>query len=919
MTKKIYRTDPSQNYIERYPQPLDALFLPSSVAVIGAKDDPGSVGSTIISNLKAGGFKGIIYPVNPKRQEVWGLPCYPSVSEIPGEIDLAVIVTPASTVPAIVAECVTAKVKSAIIISAGFKELGPAGHRLEEEILLHARRGNMPVIGPNCLGVMNPQHGLNATFARGIALPGNLAFISQSGAMCTSVLDWSYREKIGFSAFVSIGSMADVNWGDLIDYLGRDPHTQSLLLYMETVGDARSFLTAAREVALEKPIIVIKAGRSQAAAKAAASHTGSLAGSDDVFDAALERVGVLRVNTISELFSMASVLGRQPRPVGPKLTIVTNAGGPAVLATDATVFNGAELASLQEPLVKELDQFLPKAWSHSNPVDILGDASPDSYAKTMHAVSQDRDTDGILVILSPQDMTDPTETAKALVPHAQIEGKPVLASWMGGEAVEKGTKILTQAGIPVFEYPDDAAKTFALMWKYSQNINSLYEMADLGIKEDFEKEETVAHQTQRLIEKVHEKRRTLLTEAESKQLLSLSGIPVVETHVADSAAKAVKLAQIMGFPVVLKLSSETITHKSDVGGVKLNLGNEEEVIRAFEEIKKNITHFAGAEHFHGVTVQRMVARKGIELILGSTTDPQFGPVILFGTGGQLVEVFKDQSLALPPLTTVLARRLMKKTKIYEALTGVRGEKAVNLGALEELLINFSRMIVSNPRIKECDINPLLVSSHEMVALDARIVLHPEEVSAEQLPKPAIRPFPLTYVSGLKLKNGVNATLRPIRPEDEKMVIRFHRELSENTVRQRFFEFMSLSERVAHERLMRICFPDYDREWTIIAEIDHDGTKKMIGVGRLSRVPGTPYARFSLIIVDAYHNLGLGTGLLKHLVAIAKQENIEMIDSRILTENTGMISICRRLGFKISQDKDPEITRAQWVREHPLRS
>lgn len=914
MTKKrILRTDPSQNFIDRYPQPLDALFHPSSVAVIGAKDDEGSVASTILQNLKSGGFKGDIYPVNPKRKEVWGLPCYPSILEVPGPVDLAVIVTPAATVPAIVAECAAAGVRSAIVISAGFKELGPSGVKLEEEILFHSRHAKMPIIGPNCLGVMNPLHGLNATFARGIAIPGNLAFISQSGAMCTAVLDWSYREKIGFSAFVSIGSMADINWGTLIDYLGSDPHTRSLLLYMETIGDARSFLTAAREVALEKPIIVIKAGRSQAAAKAAASHTGSLAGSDEVFDAALERVGVLRVNSISELFSMASVLSRQPRPRGPRLTIVTNAGGPAVLATDATVLNDAELTTLTESTVEQLDTFLPKAWSHSNPVDILGDANSETYAKTLEVVAKDEHTDGVLVILSPQDMTNPTATAEALKPYSHLIDRPLLASWMGGETVDEGIKILTEAHIPVFEYPDDAAKTFGAMWRYSRNLKSLYETPDVGVKEDFVKEEKQSREVARLIESVQKTGRTLLTEAESKQLLSAYGFPVVETVAAHTAKEAVAVAEKMGFPLVLKLSSETITHKSDVGGVKLNIKSLDEVAKAFEEIRESVTRHAGAEHFGGVTVQRMVPRGGYELILGSTTDPQFGPVLLFGTGGQLVEVFKDKALALPPLNANLARRLMEKTKIYEALKGVRGQKSVNLEALEEILINFSRMIAENRRIKECDINPLLISSDEMIALDARVVLHDANIPYNELPKPAIRPYPLNYVSEIKLKDGSKVVLRPIRPEDERMIVAFHKEVSEHSVRQRYFEFMSLDERVAHERLIRICFTDYEREWTTVAEAkSKNGNKKIIAVGRLYRVPGTRYARFAMIIADDYHNMGLGTELLRHLISIAKKEHIEMIDARILTENAGMIKICERLGFTISPDKDAYVTRAQWV-------
>lgn len=909
------RTDPSQNFMDRYPQPLDALFLPSSVAVIGAKDDPGSVGATILNNLKSGGFKGRLYPINPKRSEVFGLPCFPSISDVPEPVDLVVIVTPAATVPKLVAQCVAAKVKSAIIISAGFKELGPSGIKLEEEILTYARQGRMPIIGPNCLGIMNPNHHLNATFARSMALPGHLAFISQSGAMCTAVLDWSFREKIGFSAFVSIGSMADVNWGTLIDYLGSDPHTHSLLLYMETIGDARSFLTAAREVALEKPIIVIKAGRSQAAAKAAASHTGSLAGSDEVFDAALERVGVLRVNSISELFSMASVLARQPRPRGPRLSIVTNAGGPAVLATDATVLNQAELAVLEDHTLEALNTFLPAAWSHGNPIDILGDASAEAYAKTLAALSHDNQSDGVLVILSPQDMTDPTATAEMIKPYAHMAGKPILASWMGGETVSEGTRILTAANIPVFEYPDDAAKTFATMWRYSKNLRSLYETPHIGQIENLENEETQAARVQKMIHEIQRQGRTLLTEAESKQLLNIYHIPVVETLFAATSHDAVEIARKMGFPVVLKISSETITHKSDIGGVKLNLASTEDVSRAFDEIKESVTRLAGAEHFHGVTVQRMVKRgSGYELILGSSTDPQFGPVLLFGTGGQLVEIFKDRALAIPPLNTTLARLFMEKTKIYEALHGVRGRKAVDLKALEDVLINFSKMVVENRRIKECDINPILISEDEMVALDARIILHEADLSDDELPKLSIRPYPLNYVKNSTLKDGTPIVLRPIRPEDENLIVAFHRHLSENSVRQRFFAFMSLDERVAHERLIRLCFTDYDREWSTVAQIEGKHGPQIIGTSRLYCVPGTKYAHFAMIIADEYHQKSLGTQLLAQMIHIARQEHIEMIDARILSENVGMIRLCEKQGFTISQDKEPDIIRAQWKRQ-----
>lgn len=902
-------TDPSQNFIDRYPHPLDPLFHPRTVAVIGAKDDPRSVGRTIMVNLTTGSFSGKVFPVNPKRQEVLGFKSYPSVSAISEKIDLAVIVSPASTVPAIVRECTEAGVKSAIIISAGFKELGEEGQKLEDEILSYARKGKMPIIGPNCLGVMNPIGGVNATFAQGMALPGNLAFISQSGAMCTAVLDWSLQTRVGFSAFVSVGSMADVNWGSLIDYLGSDPHTDCLLLYMETVGDAASFMTAAREVALEKPIIVIKAGRSQEAAKAAASHTGSLAGSDEVFDAALERIGVMRVDTIAELFNLASVLAKQPLPKGPHLTIVTNAGGPGVLATDATITHHAVLTPLSKSVVSELDSFLPKAWSKSNPVDILGDADPERYAKAVDVLLNDQEGDGLLIILTPQDMTDPTLTAVKIKELSKKATKPLFASWMGGNSVKEGSDVLSDAKIPVFRYPDDAAKTFSSMWEYSRNLKRLYEFPQVGSYRMAEESAIALNEHPKrgkmILAKALQEGKILLNEFDSKQVLQDYGIPIVETILATNAAEAATCANGMGYPVVLKLSSATITHKSDIGGVKLNLNSAEEVKRAFDEIEK-----AGQEHFDGVTVQKMIKHRGIELILGSSVDPQFGPVILFGLGGQWVEIFKDKALAIPPLNQTLARHLMQKTKIYEALLGARGMNAVNLFELEEILINFSRLIVENPRIKECDINPLLANDKELIALDARILLHGPEIKDDHLPGLVIRPYPTEYVVEVSLKEGIPCILRPIRPEDESMVINFHRQLSEQTIRSRYFEFMSLDARVAHERLIRICFNDYNREWAIVAEIAKNDQKEIIGIGRLMRLPGINRAQFKLIIRDDYHRVGLGSKLLAHLLYIAKKENIDAVDGYILSENEGMLHICKKQGFVLHATPDNPVIHAE---------
>jgi len=877
---------------------MEPFFQPKSIVVIGATTTKNTVGNTLMQNLVSGGFEGDIYPVNPKYDTLFDLKCYPSVDSIEGSIDLAVIITPAKTVPGIIDQCVAKKVKGAIIISAGFKELGPEGLELENEVLRRAREGNLRIVGPNCLGIMNPLANYNATFAASMALKGNIAFISQSGAMCTAVLDWSLKQKIGFSAFVSIGSMADVNWGDLIDYLGNDPNTHSILIYMESIGDAKAFLSAAKEVALNKPIIVIKAGRTEAAAKAAASHTGSMAGSDDVFEAAMKRAGVLRVLEIGDLFDMAEVLAKQPLPKGPKLTILTNAGGPAVLATDSAAHYGAEIAELAPETIEALNAFLPAAWSHANPVDLLGDAGPERYAKAIEIVAKDPNTDGILAILSPQDMTDVLGTAKCLIPYADI-GKPLLASWMGGEVVEEGMEVLSNAKIPTFVYPDSASKTFADMWRQNYALQMLYETPE--IREDLTDLHNRIEKTEAIIQKALKEGRELLTEEESKQVLLAYSIPTVLTIVATSSEDAAKAADDMDYPVVLKLHSETITHKSDVGGVILNLKDRGSVEKAFDQIKASVSEKVGAEHFLGVTVQKMISLDGYEIILGSSLDPQFGPVILFGTGGQLVEVYKDRALGLPPLNANLARRLMSQTKIYDALQGVRGRKAIDFAKLEQILISFSELACSHPNITECDINPLLASSDQLIALDARIVLSKDPVA-----HPVIRPYPSEYITTATLKDGTELTLRPVRPEDEPLFMDFHQQLSEETVKARYFEDLTLEERTDHERMIRIAHADYDREIPLIAIQD----ASIVGAIRLTKVPLTTSATLKLVLIDRIQKKGLGTILLDQILTIAKKEGLTEIHVQILSNNIAMKKMLERVGFRlIPSEENPDIINA----------
>lgn len=814
---------------------LDSIFYPKTVAVVGAKDTPGSVGCTLVHNLLNPSFQGKIYPVNPKRNQVLGAKCYPSVKEIPEQIDLVVIATPAETVPQIIQECADAKVKSAVIISAGFKELGESGRKLEEEFLKHAHRGGMRIIGPNCLGVMTPIHHLNATFARGIALPGHIAFISQSGAMCTAVLEWSHKQKVGFSAIASVGSMSDMTWGTLIDYFGNDPNTHSILIYMETIDDVRSFMTAARDVAFEKPIIIIKAGKSQAAANVAASHSGSLATSNEVLDAALERIGVLRVYSIGDFFSLALLLNKQPLPKGPNLTILTNTGGIAVLTTDAAVTSHASLTHLSEKTLAELDKDLPAAWSHGNPVDILGDALADRYRKALEILVNDPDTDGILTIVSPQDMTDPTTTAEEMTKVKHAPSKLILASLMGGENAQEGIDILSKTDIPNYDFPDEAAKTFATLWQYNKNIKMLYETPAINRLEGNNLDRLQAKQhVEKIINDAKQQKRELLTEDEAKHLLENYHIPVVRKDYA------------------------------------------------------------------------MTSEDKYQLLLGSFTDPQFGPVLYFGLGGDLVEILKDYALAIPPLNKNLARYLIEKTKIYQALRGTREGNSIDLSKLEDIVINFSLMITENKRIKECEINPLMASDQAIMACNIYMALHDSKLSDESIPQLAVRPYPLEYADELKISDE-EIIFRPIKPEDEQQILEFYKKLSEHA-QQSLFGRMTLDENDSHKKLIRLCFNDYDRELTIIIEAGN----KVIGIGYLYRFPNTAKAQLKTAVISELHQIQLETQMLKMFIKIAEKEKIGEIYIPIPVENTDFITICKNQGLDIKQTEDSTLVSAVYT-------
>lgn len=882
-------------------RPLDVMFRPNSVAVIGATEREGSVGRTLVWNLISSTFGGTIYPVNPKRKSVLGIKAYPSLSELPEQVDLAVIVVPARIVPAIMQECVDNGVRGAIVISAGFKEIGEEGVALEQKVLDIARSGNIRIIGPNCLGVMSPLTGLNATFAQRMAMPGSVGFISQSGAMCTAILDWSYQENVGFSAFVSIGSMLDVDWGDLITYLGDDPRTDAIVIYMESIGNARSFMSAAREVALTKPIIVIKPGRTEAAAAAAASHTGSMTGSDEVLDAAFRRCGVLRVNSISDLFNMAELLSKQP-PRGSNMTIVTNAGGPGVLATDALLSSGGELTPLSDELIAQLDEILPEHWSHANPIDILGDATPETYEKVVEIAANDKNSDGLLVVLSPQAMTDPTRTAENLARARERmpKNKPILASWMGGADVAAGERILNQANIPTYSYPDTAARMFSYMWQAAKNLKALYETPSWGAAMHPDRERVAA-----LIDRVRATGRTILTEYESKQVLEAYGLPTVKTVLATTAAEAADVAESFGFPIVIKLNSETITHKSDVGGVKLNLQSRAAVSEAFETMRDAVVSRYSAADFLGVTVQPMLdLSEAYELILGASPDPQFGPVLLFGTGGTLVEVYQDRALGLPPMNSNLAHRMMRRTKIYEALHGVRGREAVDMDELEALVVSFSRIVAEQRWIREIDINPLLISAEQLIALDARVILYDKAVTEAELPPLAIRPYPVQYEQVWETKKGQTVGIRPIMPEDEAMMVAFHKTLSEDSVYMRYFRNIKLTQRIAHDRLVRVCHVDYDRDIAlVVTQRVADGSDEVIAAGRLSKLHGQNGAEYSILVADAFQGHGIGTKLLQELIRIGRDEGLDFIEAYMLRTNRGIIKISERQGFTIKAEED----------------
>lgn len=876
---------------------LAAFLPPRRVAVIGASERPGSVGRAVLENLSGGSVS--VFPINPRHRQILDMPSHASVTELSPTPDLAVIATPAATVPEIVEECGEAGVKAVLILSAGFKETGPAGKRLEERVVGIARAKGLRLIGPNCLGLMLPHAHFNATFASKPALAGSIAFLSQSGALGTAILDWSLREKVGFSAFFSLGSMADVDWGDVLFFLAEDPKTRSIVIYMESIGDPASFLSAARAIGSQKPVVVLKVGRTKAAARAALSHTGSLAGSDEALEAAFRRVGVIRAQTVEELFSLAEALGGDARPAGPRLSILTNAGGAGVLATDALLLSGGELSPLSPQTLEDLDRFLPPSWSHNNPVDLLGDADAVRYRKAAEVLKKEPQSDGMLVLLCPQSMTEPTRTAELLCEAVKDYRKPVLAAWMGGAAVEEGIAVFHRAGIPCFSYPEAPARAFALIWQHRRNLELLYETPRLLV--DPETLGAAAVRCEEILNRAAREDRVLLDEWESKEILRAFGIPVIATRLADTEEEAVAQARSLGFPVAVKLRSHKLAHKSDVGGVRLGVGDDSNVRAAFREIRAAAVARSGADAFLGVTVQAMAVGRGVELILGSAADAQLGPLLVFGAGGIFVDLLEDRTMGLPPLNATSAGRMIERTRIARALRGLRGIPPLDETVLEEILVRFGALVLALPRIREIDINPLLASGDGVVtALDARMVLHPCSIAMQDLPRPAIRPYPVEQIETIRLRDGAFLRFRPIRGEDEPQMVGFHRGLSEESVFNRYFEHLKLEQRIAHDRLARICLADYNIETVLVAEVlpPHPEATQIVAVGRLGKLHGFSGAEFALLVADRWQGKGIGRMLLERLTAIGRREGLEWMIGRIRPENERMKRICLDLGYRV---------------------
>ncbi|MFA6316713.1 MAG: GNAT family N-acetyltransferase [Elusimicrobiota bacterium] len=876
---------------------LDAIFDPKRIALVGASPNPNSVSGKVLSNLVSGGFPGVVYPVNPSAEAVLGIQCHPDIASLPKPADLAIVCSPAPAVPAAVTSAGEAGIRGIVILSSGFRETGPAGRALEDRIREEAGRfEGMRIIGPNCLGVISPGKRLNASFAASMPRPGRVAFISQSGALCTSVLDWAQEERIGFSHFISIGNTLDVDFGDLIDYLGEDEGTDSIILYIESVTGARKFMTAARAFARTKPIVAYKAGRFPESAAVAASHTGALAGEDAVYDAAFQRMGLVRVHDIGRIFDCAALVGRSKTPKGPRLGVVTNAGGPGVMASDALIASGGALARLSPETLSELDGCLPPQWSHRNPVDILGDAKSKLAAKACRTVLADPGVDAVLVIVTPQAMTNPSAMAREVAALASGQTKPVLAAWLGGASMREGIRILNEAGVPTYATPEQAVNAFMTLVSYSRNLEILYETPkDVSVGFPVDQEKTRAKFC-----RFFRSGGPLVAEDAAKDLLEAYGIPSARPRTAASPQAAAAAAGAIGYPVVMKILSPDITHKTDVGGVILDLRDEAAVRQAWERMMASVREKAPKARIQGATIQKMhAAAGGIELILGVKKDPTFGTVIMAGPGGISAELFGDKALGLPPLNERLARRMLESLRIWPLLKGHRGRPGVDTDQLVETLIRLSYLAADFPEIKELDVNPLLASAAGVVALDARIVVD------QDLPpggKPyshlALRPYPEEHVRLAQTRDKAWVTLRPIKPEDEPLWLKMLAACSKETIYSRFRYFFHWE---SHDVASRYCTIDYDRELAIVAEHGRGKDRRLVGVGRLIADPGHDTAEYAVLVVDAWQDKGLGGILTDHCVAIAKGWGLKKIVAFTTTDNPRMVTVFEKRRFEVRKD------------------
>ena len=861
-------------------QKLDEIFNPKSIAVIGASNDKKSVGYGVFKNLSS--FKGKVFPVNNKRKKIQGKNAYKTIADIREGIDIAIIATPAASVSGLVEECGKKGVKGVVIMSSGFQESGKKGKELTKLVLKTARKYRMRIIGPNSMGFLKPGK-INASFSKNVPKKGNIAFISQSGALGSAILDWALKYEMGFSFFASIGSMIDISFSDLIDYLSSDEDTESIVLYMESLVEARKFMSAARSFSRTKPIVVLKSGRSDEGAKAARSHTGSLAGNDVVFDAAFRRAGIVRVNEIDDLFDCAKTLSKQKRPDGNRLAIITNAGGPGVISADMLVNRGGELAVLSKETLNKLNKVLNPAWSKGNPVDLLGDASAKEYKETLKLCLEEEDIDGILILLTPQTMTDSLSIAKAIVSVKNEKNKPILASFMGGESVTQGKKILEQKGIPVFPYPERAVKSFIYLYEYSKNLEALYQTPST-IPHAFEPRTA---ENRNIIESVIGKERYVLNNEETRKILENYNIPVSQSALAKNEEEAVQIARKIGFPVAMKVASPDILHKTEVKGVELNIVDEKEVRQAFNRIMESVKKNSKAK-LHGILVEEMIGKK-YELIIGCKKDSIFGPAIVFGMGGVAVNVFKDMKVGLPPLNMALAEMLIKETKIYKLLKGYRGMKPVNLEEIQFLLYKFAYLVSDFPEIKEIDINPYSIDEEGGVVVDAKVILD-KPIADNPYSHLVISPYPKQYMKKVKLRDGREVLLRPIKPEDEPLEAEMFTKFSEKTKKLRFFGKI---KDITHEMLVKYTQIDYDREIAIIAESEG----KMMGVVRLKTNPYDGDAEFAIAVADPYQNNGLGGQMRDYMLEIARDKGIKKVFVYFGDENKKAKHVFEKKGFK----------------------